>query len=76
MSQMNAQVTTALKGYMLDHGIAQADIARHLGRSESYVSARLNGKHDVSVDILGAVADVTRISPRALWVELSERMAR
>ena len=73
-SEMNQRVCTAMRAYMDDHGVNQADISRHLGRSESYVSARMNGKLELSLDIMSAVAEMTRVSPYALMAELTTRM--
>lgn len=73
-NEMNARVLSALRAYMDDHEIFQADVARTLGRSESYVSGRMSGRLDLSLDILNAVADLSRVSPYALMAELTTRM--
>lgn len=72
---MNQRVCTALRAYMDDHGVKQADISRRLGRSESYVSARMNGKLELSLDIMSAVAEMSSVSPYALMAELTTRMS-
>lgn len=76
MTTLNDQITRALLGFMSDHDISQAAIARQLDRSPAYVSGRMTGKLDLSIDIVGAVAQLARITPRALMVELTERMGR
>lgn len=76
VNTLNEQVTAALQSYMDDHGITRTTVAKHLGRSASYVSGRMNGNHDVSIDIIAAVAELTHVTPRALMVEITERMAR
>lgn len=76
VSSLNDQITAALRGFMSDHGISQAQVARHLGRSDAYVSGRMTGKLDLSIDIVGAVAELARLSARALMVDLTERMGR
>lgn len=73
-SNLNDRVVAALRAYMDDHGVNQADVARRLGRSESYVSARMNGKLDLSLDIMSAVAEMTHLSPNALMAEVTARM--
>jgi transcriptional regulator with XRE-family HTH domain len=76
MDNLNAQVSRAMDSLMKDHNITQAQVARMLGRSESYVSARVHGKKPLPLDILGAVAEAAHMSPRAVLVEITERMAR
>lgn len=72
--EMNARVSKALADYMADHDISRADIARRLGRSNSYVGERLSGERALSLDIMSAAADLTRVSMEALMVELTTRM--
>lgn len=69
------RVVAALRAYMDDHGVNQADVSRRLSRSESYVSARMGGKLDLSLDIMSAVAEMTHVSPYALMAELTTRMS-
>lgn len=76
VNEMNRRVVAALLAFMADHGVSQADVARRLGRSESYVSGRLTGKLDLSLDIMNAVAELTHISGYALMAELTARMGR
>jgi transcriptional regulator with XRE-family HTH domain len=73
MQDFNGAVSRALTDFMSDHGVTQVQVATRLDRSQSYVSGRLNGKHDLSVDIIGAVAELARISPAALWIEVVTR---
>lgn len=74
-TDLNARVVTALRAFMADHRISQASIARLLGRSEGYVSQRMSGRLDLTVDIMGAVAELASVSPYALMAELTERMS-
>lgn len=78
MSDVNALVSAALKDFMADSSISQAQVARALGRNEAYVSRRLNGKEDLSLslDIVGAVASLLHLSPAAVMAELTARMSR
>lgn len=69
----NRDVCDALTAFMQDHGVSQVQVAVVLDRSQSYVSGRLNGKHDLSLDIVRAVALLARVSPEALWMELISR---
>lgn len=71
---LNDQLASALLAYMADTGITKAAVARHLGRTGSYVGERLSGQRAVSLDIAGAVAEMAHLTPAALMVELSERM--
>lgn len=73
-TDLNARVVKALRDFMADHQISQADIARRLGRSEGYVSQRMSGRLDLTVDIMGAAADLAGVSAFALMGELTERM--
>ena len=74
MNDLNASMATALLSFMDDTEISQAAVARHLGRSKTYVSQRLSGMYPVSLDIAAAVAELARLTPVGLMVELSERM--
>lgn len=76
MDDFNAQLSQALVDYMAEHGVTQTAVAEAIGRSQGYVWGRLSGTYNLSVDIIGAVASLSHISPRALMVELTERMAR
>ena len=73
-SEKNEQVCRALLGYMTDHDVLRVDVARHIGRSNSYVGERLSGERDLSLDIMAGVAELTRVSMEALMVELVTRM--
>ena len=61
---------------MDERGITQTQVADVLDRSQGYVSHRLTGKNDLSMDIIVAVAQLSGLAPRALMVELTERTAR
>jgi transcriptional regulator with XRE-family HTH domain len=74
MNELNAQISAALRTFMGDRGITQQQVADTLGRSQGYVSQRTSGRRDLSVDIVSAVADLAHLTPRALMVELTERM--
>jgi len=73
-NEMNARVVQGLRDFMAEHEISQASVARHLDRSAAYVSKRMSGELDLTVDIMAAVADLARISPYALMAELTSRM--
>lgn len=74
MSDLNASMATALLSFMEDAEISQAAVARHLGRSKTYVSQRLGGMYPLSLDIAAGVAELAHLTPAGLMVELSERM--
>jgi transcriptional regulator with XRE-family HTH domain len=76
MNELNTQVSAALRDFMRERGITQQQVADRLGRSQGYVSHRTTGKQDLSIDIMYAVAELAHISPRALMVEVTERMGR
>jgi transcriptional regulator with XRE-family HTH domain len=73
VEDFNAAMSRALANFMLEHGVSRSEVARRLDRAQSYVSGRLNGAHDLSLDIVGAVADIAHVSPDALWIELLSR---
>lgn len=75
MSELNEQVSRALRAFMADHGVTQQTVADRLGRSQGYVSQRTNGRRDLSIDIIAAVAEIAHLTPRALMTELTERMS-
>lgn len=76
MSTLNEQMSRALLSFMADNGVTKADVARKLGRSQSYVGERLDGTRAMSMDIAAAVGDIAHLTPAALMVELSERMRK
>lgn len=75
MDTLNQAVSAAVRDIMADHGITQQQVADTLGRSQAYVSHRLIGRRELSLDIVQAVANLTHMSPRAVMVEVSERMS-
>jgi transcriptional regulator with XRE-family HTH domain len=72
---LNEAVSTAVRDIMADHGTTQQQVASLLGRSQSYVSHRLIGRRELSLDIVQAVANLAHMTPRAVMVEVSERMS-
>lgn len=74
MDDFNAQITRVLRDYMRENNVTQEKVADYLNRSQNYVSGRLNGRLDLSVDILGAVAALTGVSAGGLNLELLGRM--
>lgn len=58
---------------MREHGITQEQVAVRLDRSQGYISQRTNGREAMTVDIIGAVADLAHLTPDALTYELSQR---
>lgn len=75
MNTLNQAVSAAVRDIMADHGITQQQVADLLGRSQAYVSHRLIGRRELSLDIVQAVANLSHMSPRAVMVEVSERMS-
>jgi transcriptional regulator with XRE-family HTH domain len=73
-SDLNRDLSRALRDVMTERDITQMQVAAALGRSQSYVSTRTSGRIDLSTDIIAAVASLAHLSPRALMVELTERM--
>jgi len=73
---LNRQIAAAARTVMDDHGITQTQIAALIGKSQQYVSDRMGGKRAMSLDILGAIATLAHLSPRAVMVEITDRMAR
>jgi len=72
----NTRMSRALIDFMVEREVSQTRVAARLGRAQSYVSGRLTGKHHLSLDIVAAVADLTRTTPDALCVELVARARR
>lgn len=73
VQDFNGAMSRALVDFMREHGVTQVQVADALDRSQSYVSGRLTGVHDLSVDIIAAVAGLARMSARSLWMELLAR---
>jgi len=70
------EISAALRDWMSDHSVTHQSVADALGRSQDYVSKRLRAESPLTVDIIGAVADLSGISPRALHVHLTAQMGR
>lgn len=64
----------ALRDYMVEHDLTVEQVAALLGRSPGYVSHRTTGRAPLSLDIILAVAELSRISEQALVVELTNRV--
>lgn len=58
---------------MKDHDVTQEQVALRLGRSQGYISHRTNGREALTVDIIGAVAELAHVTPYELNLELSRR---
>ncbi len=63
----------AFQDIMREKGITQQQVADRLGKSQGYVSHRTNGREALTVDIIGAVAELARITPLMLTLDMSER---
>ena len=71
VDDFNAVLSEALRDYMREHRVSQVAVAKELpGRVQSYVRGRIYGKNDLSMDIVGAVANLTGTTARALLREL------
>lgn len=74
-TDLNARLSTALLQYMEEHDVSQVQVARVLNRTRAYVWGRLTGRHSLSVDIIGAVAQLAQVPPDRLTGELALRAA-
>ena len=62
----------AIKHYLIDHDLIQCELAKHLGISTPYFSELINGKKNITLKTLFAIADETHIDLRALVEEVDE----
>lgn len=62
----------AIKHYLVDRDLTQADFAKTLGLSTSYLSELLNGRRSITLKTLFAIADETHIDLRELVEEVGE----
>lgn len=62
----------AIKHYLVDRDLTQADFAKNLGMSTSYFSELLNGRKSMTLKTLFAIADETHIDLRELVEEVGE----
>jgi len=74
-ADLNERLSAALLQYMEEHDVSQVQVAQLLNRSNFYVWGRLNGRHALSVDIIGAVARIANEPPDHLIGELGIRAA-
>lgn len=68
MQDFNRTMSAALVAWMSDHGVSRQRVAAYLDRSADYVGGRLSAKHDLSLDIIRAVAELSDTTPEALWI--------
>ena len=62
----------AIKHYLVDSELTQADFAKTLGMSTSYFNELLNGRKSMTLKTLFAIADETHIDLRELVEEVDE----
>lgn len=62
----------ALQHYLIDHDLTQADFAKMLGISISYLSELLNGRKSISLNILFSIAEEMAIDIHELVIEVNE----
>lgn len=74
-TDLNARLSAALLQYMEEHDVSQVQVAQLLNRSNAYVWGRLTGRHSLSVDIIGAVAEISQTPPDRLTADLAVRAA-
>jgi transcriptional regulator with XRE-family HTH domain len=75
-TQWGYAVARAMQDFMRERGITQEHVAERLDRSQGYISQRTNGREAMTVDIVGAVAELAHLTPDALIFELSQRASR
>lgn len=73
-ADFSRKFAAALRGVMAERGINQKDVAEQLGRSEGFVSARMNGHAAPDMDMADAVAGLTGVDPGDLLDELNRRI--
>lgn len=61
---------------MDEHGVTVTAVAADLKRTHGYVSQRTTGRSALSLDIVQSVAYLARINPKALTLDLQERVGR
>lgn len=57
-----------LKALLYEKELIQADLARELGRSGTYITVRMNGKEPWSLDDVQAIGEMLEI-PREQWLD-------
>lgn len=62
----------ALQHYLIDHDLTQADFAKTLGISTSYLSELLNGRKGIPLNILLSIAEETAMDIYELVIEVNE----
>lgn len=62
----------AIKHYLVDGDLTQADFAKNLGLSTSYFNELLNGRKSLTLKTLFVIADETHIDLRELVEEVDE----
>lgn len=89
-SEFTRAVGAEVRGFIRSRGLSQTDVADQLGRSQSYVSLRVNGKAAFDMDDVDGIAKLMGLDgveflqrvakrvaeDRAVTDELSDRRAR
>ncbi len=57
-----------LKALMYEREVVQADLAATLGRSQTYIVVRMNGKEPWSLDDVQTIGNMLEI-PREQWLD-------
>ena len=60
-------VAKAIQNATEDAGVSGAAIARHMGRAQSYVSTRIQGRRAWTTDEIDTIAELIGIDVDTLW---------
>lgn len=72
-SELSVAFAREYKAFMLASGIRGNQVAERLGRNESYVSVRVNGKRPLDTDDIDALAVLAGWNGTDLFIELARR---
>ena len=64
-----------INGSLVEHSIPKRDLAKHLGLSETQTYKKLNGKVDLKVTELLAIADLLQKDPSIFFTQQVDKIS-
>lgn len=73
ITDFSVRFAAEFKGWMSANHVTQMQLATYMGRTQPYISERVNGRRAISTDEVDALASLTGVTGKDLIIELSKR---
>lgn len=73
LSDFTKRFAAEYRGWMTAHAVPQTALAAKLGRTQAYVSERVNGRRPLDTEDVDALAALSGTTGRQLMIELARR---